>query len=274
MDHSSRCAEPALPGHALWGRLRYLRTFFALQVDLTAQVLPAVLGLLGAGDLRVLRLLRLLRMLKLTPAIQIRLQSAVGRCFVEEARSILAVLFVVGISLTMSAATMYLVEGDAQPEAFKSILARMWWAIAKTITTVGYGDMVPITPAGRVVGAAGAIVSIVGIGTLALFTGLITISFMDQLRIRRLQYRRMIKAQLAAGPLGPEERDAIERQGARMGLGEREAVGLVEEVCCSAPEPESAPIAGHLAVDGSGDGGGGGEGSCSPTKRAGRPRRA
>jgi len=55
----------------------------------------------------------------------------------------------------------------------------MWWAI-ETLTTVGYGDMVPETPAGRVLGG---LVAIVGIGTLALFSGLITVGFLDQLRI-------------------------------------------------------------------------------------------
>jgi voltage-gated potassium channel len=57
----------------------------------------------------------------------------------------------------------------------------MWWAI-ETLTTVGYGDMVPMTPIGRMLGA---VVALVGIGTLALFSGVITIGFLDQLRIRR-----------------------------------------------------------------------------------------
>jgi hypothetical protein len=57
----------------------------------------------------------------------------------------------------------------------------MWWAI-ETLTTVGYGDIVPVTAAGRIIGG---MVSIVGIGTLALFSGLITVGFLDQLKAHR-----------------------------------------------------------------------------------------
>jgi voltage-gated potassium channel len=76
---------------------------------------------------------------------------------------------------------MYMIEADEQPTIFSSIPAAMWWAI-ETLTTVGYGDMVPVTAIGR---ALGGLVAIVGIGTLALFSGLITVGFLDQLRIRK-----------------------------------------------------------------------------------------
>jgi voltage-gated potassium channel len=85
------------------------------------------------------------------------------------------------LTLTISGALMYMAEAEQQPATFNSIPAAMWWAI-ETLTTVGYGDMVPVTMAGRVLGG---IVSIVGIGTLALFSGLITIGFLDQLKTRR-----------------------------------------------------------------------------------------
>jgi voltage-gated potassium channel len=160
-----------------WGRLRYMRSFFAL-VDLVA-VLPAVIGVLGAADLRVLRLLRLLRMLKL-----VRHSTTFGLLWsvlCEEARAIAALLFILLVTVTISGSLMYLIEGEDQPNVFTSIPAAMWWAI-ETLTTVGYGDMVPITVAGRMLGGA---VSIVGIGTLALFSGLITIGFLDQLKLHR-----------------------------------------------------------------------------------------
>jgi voltage-gated potassium channel len=165
--------------HPVWGRLRYLTSFFAL-VDLVA-VLPAIIGVLGAGDLRVLRLLRLLRMLKL-----MRHSTTFGlllRVLQEEARSIAALLFILLLTVTISGALMYMIEGEEQPTVFTSIPAAMWWAI-ETLTTVGYGDMVPATPTGRILGGA---VSIVGIGTLALFSGLITIGFLDQLKLHRSQ---------------------------------------------------------------------------------------
>jgi voltage-gated potassium channel len=169
--HSGRFRQP------LWGRLRYAVSFFAL-IDLVS-ILPAVLGLLGAGDLRVLRLLRFLRMLKLTRHSTIfALIWAVLR---QEARAISALVFILCLTVTISGALMYMIEGDEQPTMFSSIPAAMWWAI-ETLTTVGYGDMVPVTAGGRVLGG---LVAIVGIGTLALFSGLITVGFLDQLRIRK-----------------------------------------------------------------------------------------
>lgn len=161
----------------LWGRLRYMRSFFAL-VDLVS-VLPALLDLFGAADLRVLRLLRLLRMLKL-----VRHSTTFGLLFAvlrEERQSISALLFVLLLTVTISGSMMFMIENERQPEVFTSIPVAMWWAI-ETLTTVGYGDIVPMTATGRVIGG---VVSIVGIGTLALFSGLITVGFLDQLRHHR-----------------------------------------------------------------------------------------
>ena len=171
--HSGRFRDP------LWGRLRYVVSFFAL-VDLVS-ILPAVLGLLGAGDLRVLRLLRFLRMLKLTR--HSRIFALIWAVLRQEARAIGALVFILCLTVTISGALMFMIEEDEQPGVFSSIPAAMWWAI-ETLTTVGYGDMVPETALGR---ALGGLVAIVGIGTLALFSGLITVGFLDQLRARREQ---------------------------------------------------------------------------------------
>ena len=165
--------------HPVWGRLRYMRSFFAL-IDLVS-VLPAVLGMLDAADLRVLRLLRLLRMIKLTRHSHVF--SLLWAVFREEAQSIGALVFMLCLTLTISGALAYMIEGDEQPAVFSSIPAAMWWAI-ETLTTVGYGDMVPVTAAGKLLGG---VVSIVGIGTLALFSSVITVGFLEQLKIRREQ---------------------------------------------------------------------------------------
>jgi voltage-gated potassium channel len=172
--HSVNYRDPA------WGRLRYMRSFFAL-VDLVA-ILPAILGFFDAADFRILRLLRLLRMLKLA-----RHSTTFGLLFAvlrEERQSIAALLFVLLLTVTISGSLMFMLESEDQPAVFSSIPAAMWWAI-ETLTTVGYGDMVPVTVFGRIIGGA---VSIVGIGTLALFSGLITVGFLDQLKIYREQH--------------------------------------------------------------------------------------
>lgn len=213
----------------IWGRLRYMRSFFAL-VDLVA-VLPALLGILGAGDLRSLRLLRLLRMLKLTRHSTVF--SLLWSVFHEEARAIVAILFIIALTLIMSGSLMYMIENEAQPQIFSSIPAAMWWAI-ETLTTVGYGDVVPVTVPGKILGG---LVSVIGVGTLALFSGLITVSFMDQLRLRRERYRRLIEARMAKGPLTPAEIQAIERMAISMGVPEE----LVEHDVEEAIEGEAGP---------------------------------
>ncbi|WP_189043965.1 ion transporter [Aliidongia dinghuensis] len=210
----------------VWGRLRYASQPFSL-VDLVA-ILPAILGMLGADDLRVLRLLRLLRMLKLT-----RHSTAFALLwdvFREEAQSIGAVLFMLLITLIMSGSIMYMLESDAQPEVFSSIPAAIWWALV-TLTTVGYGDMVPITPLGKIFGG---FVAVVGVCTLALFSGLLTVSFMDQLRLRREQYRSLLRAGVAGRQIRARDAAAMEQLGAEMGVSRRDAEAMVGQVLADA----------------------------------------
>jgi len=207
--------------HPIWGRIKYLHGFFAL-VDLVA-VLPAVLGLLGLTDLRVLRLLRLLRMLKLTRHSTIF--GLIGAVFREEANAIGAVVFILCLILTLSGSLMFMIEGEAQPEVFNSIPAAMWWAV-ETATTVGYGDMVPVTVLGRILGG---VISVIGILTFAMFSGLITVGFMEQLRLRREQYQRLVEQQLAKGALNRAGMREMVRLGDRLGLPDDEAAEAVVE---------------------------------------------
>jgi voltage-gated potassium channel len=219
--------------HPIWGRLRYMRSFFAV-IDLVA-VLPALLGLLGADDLRVLRLLRLLRMIKLTR--HSRVFNLLWSVFREEAPTIGALIFILTLTLTVSAALAYMIEGEEQPAVFSSIPAAMWWAI-ETLTTVGYGDMVPVTAVGKILGG---MVSIIGIGTLALFSGVLTVGFLDQLRIIRERAERPVAA--AGVPAnGKDITGAIETHGVTAFAGtkmEGTATGL------SAPSTEICPCCGR-----------------------------
>jgi voltage-gated potassium channel len=221
----------------LWGRLRYMRSFFAL-VDLVA-VLPAILGMLGAGDLRTLRLLRLLRMLKLTRHATIF--GLLWDVFREEARSIAAVLFILLLTLTISGSLMYMIESETQPDDLSSIPAGMWWAI-ETLTTVGYGDIVPKTVLGRIVGG---VVSVVGVATLGLFTSLITISFMDQLRHRRDLLRRAVAETGAVAPLSDIERRAFQHIGRRLDLPDAEIEETVADAAAPTATRLTCPHCGH-----------------------------
>lgn len=174
-------------------RLKYMVSPMAL-VDLAA-FLPSLLALVGlppGADWRVLRVLRMIRILKLT-RYSIAMQS-IAAAIHNERRTMLAGLVLVAIALHLSAAAVYLAEREVQPELFGSIPQAMWWAVA-TLTTVGYGDAVPITMAGRIVGA---VVMISGIGLFVLWTGLFASSFADELRRRdfRISWQMVSQAPL------------------------------------------------------------------------------
>jgi voltage-gated potassium channel len=183
-------AAPADPRWrpAVRGRLRDARPPLAL-VDLLA-VLPFYLPFVGV-DLRFVRALRLLRLFRLAKVG--RYVAALG-LFAEVVRArraeLLLTLCVFGLLLVMAASAMYYVEREAQPGAFSSIPAAMWWA-AVTMTTVGYGDVTPVTALGRVLGVA---VAVMGIGSLALPTAILGAGFLEAAERRRRE---------AAGPTCP-----------------------------------------------------------------------
>jgi len=219
--------------HPIRGRLRYMIRPVAI-IDLLS-VLPAFLG---NYDLRVLRLLRLLRMLKLTRhSTAFNMLWAVLR---KEAGTIGAVLSVVAMFTVASGSIMFMLENAAQPKVFSSIPAAMWWSII-TITTVGYGDMVPHTVAGKIVGA---IVAVFGIGTVGLFSGVLTASFMEQLRLRREQSRRAIAAGLHSGRLTARQIEEIDKIGQQLGLEEAEIEDLIENMIDRRIRPSACPHCG------------------------------
>ncbi len=155
------------------GRLRYARRFMML-VDLLA-ILPFYLAALGIGlDLRFLRALRLVRLFRLLKIA--RYSSALDK-FVEVLRDRKEKLVIAAAAnlmlLIVASSAMYIVEHPAQPEVFPSIPETMWWGVI-TLTTVGYGDVVPITPLGQLVGA---VVAVLGIGMFALPAALIATGF-------------------------------------------------------------------------------------------------
>ena len=177
-------------------RLRYMIRPVAL-VDLAA-ILPFYLtlfGLIPPADGRALRAVRMLRILKLT-RYSVAMQSIMA-VFRTERRTMAAALLIVFIALHLSATAVYLAEHQAQPEKFGSIPESMWWALA-TLTTVGYGDVVPITPVGRVVGS---VVMVLGIGLFVLWTGLFASSFVDELRRRdfKVSWRMVSQAPIFSG---------------------------------------------------------------------------
>ena len=142
------------------GRLRYMITPMAV-INLFA-ILPFYLAFFVDADLRILHVLRLLRIFKLTRyASSISLLSQVLK---EESRSIGVALFLLLLLRVIAASFTFLAEQGAQPEAFGSIPGAIWWAVI-TMTTVGYGDVVPVTALGKVFGA---VLGVIGVGMVAL----------------------------------------------------------------------------------------------------------
>lgn len=161
------------------GRLRFALRPMML-IDLLA-VLPAYLPLLGL-DLRVLRVLRLMRVFRvLKVARYSQALQVMGEVLEKKREQLLITLSGLAILLLIASCLMYYAEHDHQPEKFSSIPATMWWAVA-TVTTVGYGDVYPITPIGRLIAS---VIAILGIGLFALPAGIIASGFSEHEKVQK-----------------------------------------------------------------------------------------
>ena len=199
---------------AVLGRVRYAGTFMMI-IDLLA-ILPFYLPMFITVDLRVLRLLRLLRLARVFKLGRYaRSMELFARVFYEKRSelSIAAVFF--GFYLIMSSSILYLLENEAQPNAFSSIPAAMWWGAA-ALTTVGYGDIFPITALGKVMGA---ILAIFGIAMFALPVGILATGFVEafdgmtqeKARTGRLEGEESAPTVTPTDDLEPEHRTAAQR---------------------------------------------------------------
>ena len=176
--HTFDTAVPDSPhiGNALVSRFAYISSPLGL-VDL-AVVLPAWINLLQPITLHWFELAAALSLFKLSryvPAL-----SLVAAVVARQGRSIFAALVVLGILLVFAATVIYLFEYEAQPDSFESIPQSLWWAIS-TMATVGYGDMTPITPIGRLIGG---IAMLFGIAMFAVPAGILASGFAEELRKR------------------------------------------------------------------------------------------
>ncbi len=175
------CVENPAFRAPLTGRLRYIISFLGL-VDLLA-ILPFYLPFTGVDYrfLRAVRLFRLIRIFKLT-RYSIAL-SSLQHVIVKRKEELISTLMLLLLLLLVASSLMYFAEKDAQPEAFSSIPMTMWWGVA-TLTTVGYGDIYPVTVIGKMLGA---VIAILGIGMFALPAGILGATFLEELEERRNQ---------------------------------------------------------------------------------------
>jgi voltage-gated potassium channel len=174
-------ADPRFTG-AVRGRARMATAPMAL-VDLMA-IAPFYIELLlpGTLDLRFLRVLRLLRLFRLLRHSHIAEAFATMVRVLQGKRAELAVsLAIVMVAMLLAAGSIYLAERGEPGTLFTSIPRAMWWAV-ETITTIGYGDMIPMTPVGRVIGG---FVAFIGICAVALPVGIVSSGFIDELNRKR-----------------------------------------------------------------------------------------
>lgn len=202
------------------GRLKYMLSPMAL-IDLAA-ILPFYLSLYMSIDLRFLRALRMLRLFKLTRYSTAF--SALVDVMQKESEALLSAVFVLLLMLIVSASGIYLLENDQQPEAFGSIPDAMWWAIA-TLTTVGYGDVVPMTTLGKFFGG---VIGLIGIGMVALPAAILASGFAENLNQRKQKYSHYVQHALKDGELDDAERWQLEELRKELGLNSEDALQLID----------------------------------------------
>jgi len=146
----------------------------SMLIDVMA-LIPFYLTLIPI-DLRYLRIFRLFRIARIFKLARYNKAINIVRVVMKERKELLTVSFIlIFFILYIVSALMYYVENPAQPEAFSSIISTMWWGVA-TLTTVGYGDIYPITSLGKMLGG---IIAILGIGLFAIPTGIIASGFLE-----------------------------------------------------------------------------------------------
>ncbi|WKV11463.1 ion transporter [Marivirga harenae] len=160
--------------------IRYIISPLAI-IDLLA-ILPAYLPFLIVIDLRFLRMIRVLRIARLFKINRYsKSLNLISEVLKEKKIDLGITIFVTFIVLIIASALMYSIESRVQPDKFQNIVSTFWWAIA-TLTTVGYGDVYPITGLGKFISG---IIALLGIGLVALPTGIISSAFIEKINVRK-----------------------------------------------------------------------------------------
>jgi len=215
----------------LKARMRYIFSFYGV-IDLVA-ILPFYIQAFFPGlDLRVLRALRLLRILKLN-----HYNSALDDLFgaiLEEKKSFLTTLYIFSVAFVLSSSLIYYAEHKVQPEAFRSIPDAMYWSII-TLTTVGYGDVSPITVFGK---SIAAITAIFGVVVVALLTGIVANSFNAQMDRRKVIFEDQVRNALLDGVFDSDEEASLDDLRKKFGMSKLQADALINHVKKTRENPE------------------------------------
>lgn len=168
--------------HSIWGRFKYMLSPAAL-IDLIA-ILPSYLHAFIGLDLRVLRMLRLLRFFRLFRLTAYTKPAHMISNVFKKRKNELVLSFILAIFLIIIASCiMYFAEHQVQGTSFTSIPRTIWWAVV-SLTTTGYGDMIPLTNLGK---ALASVIMLTGVAFFALPAGIITAGFIDEFRLNRIK---------------------------------------------------------------------------------------
>ena len=232
------CVEDPRYKHWLAGRYR-LATSPASIVDFLA-IVPFFLEALlhHLFDLRFLRVFRLIRLMKLT-----RYTGATQTLYAAMKREgpvIAASGFIMMLLVVVAASLGYLFGHDAQPDKFENIPQSIYWSVI-TLASVGYGDISPVTPAGRLITV---VLALLGIGIFAVPAAVLSSAFNDQLRIERETMQNELYSMLEDGVISPEEQHLIDREAARLHLSAPEVARIMER----AKQQRAAATSGHGGI--------------------------
>ena len=201
-------------------RLAYLVTFNAL-IDFIS-IVPFYLSLILGMDIQVFVILRLLRLLKFVRYFEPL--AILGVALKAEFNSFVSALFIL---FMLAAAGIYLLERHVQPGVFGNIPQAMWWAVV-TLTTMGYGDVVPVTVLGKVFAS---VITILSIGTVALPAGMLASRFSEELKNRKDTFKGLALKIQKNGHLCAQSRMVLEQHRQDMSLSKEDAQKLITYAC-------------------------------------------
>ena len=172
--------RPGIPERlAVW---KYITSFTGL-VDLLSW-LPYYLPIFfpaGASVFRILRVVRIFRLFQINAYYDSL--NVIGEVLASKRQQLFSSVFIILVLMLASSLCMYSLENEAQPEVFSNAFSGIWWSVS-TLLTVGYGDIYPITIPGKIMGI---FISFLGVGMVAIPTGIISAGFVDQYsRLKRM----------------------------------------------------------------------------------------
>jgi len=201
-------------------------------VDLAA-TLPYYLQFLFPGaDLRALRVLRMIRIFKLS-AYNSALEDLIN-AIKEEKKSFISALYILAIAIVLSSSLMYYAENEAQPDKFSSIPASMYWSII-SLTTVGYGDVSPITPIGKLLGT---LTAVIGVFVVAIVTGIVAAAFASQQQRRKEVFESQLRDVLSDGVISDDEAQLLKDMQSKYNLPDDLVSSLTERVKIESKSPK------------------------------------